>query len=75
MVTEKELNHSDEVLRKCFARVVTEKLKERRMTMFQLSKEAAVNYITIRNLIDCKDCKRSTMSRVARVLDISIMII
>ena len=75
MVTEKELKECDITLRREFSRLMNEKLKERKMSKYQLAKEVAVNLRTIKNIDACSDCLRSTMVKIARVLDISIMII
>ena len=75
MYTEKELNKSDEAMRREFAKLMTEKLREKGMSRYQLAKEVSVKYLTIRNIEACKDCHRSTMARIAKVLDINIVMI
>ena len=75
MYTEKELNRADADMRKEFAKLMAEKLREKKMSRYQLAKEVSVSYYTIRNIEDCEDCLRSTMARIAKVLDMSIMIL
>ena len=75
MYTEKELNRADADMRKEFAKLMAEKLREKKMSRYQLAKEVSVSYYTIRNIEDCEDCHRSTMARIAKVLDMSIMIL
>jgi len=75
MVSDKELTGADAAFRKEFAALVRTKARARVMTMYQLAKETGTNYRTIQNMMDCKDCKRSTMIKVARVLEIDIVMI
>ena len=56
-------------------KLMAEKLREKKMSRYQLAKEVSVSYYTIRNIEDCEDCLRSTMARIAKVLDMSIMIL